>query len=138
MLPVFYPVNEFDPLMSGLVIGGLGIFHVCTAQSAIGGGARLCFFQYRAMTGRSPDARRLLDDYFKFLVLVSFVVGALTGVGMWFTTIQVSPVTIGLMVDEFHWIWAVEWTLDRKSIRLNSSHLGMSYAVFCLEKKDET
>src|SRR5947199_4022930 len=30
------------------------------------------------------------------------------------------------------------WTnLDRKSTRLNSSHLGMSYAVFCLKKNKE-
>src|SRR5947199_3686013 len=28
-----------------------------------------------------------------------------------------------------------ECTLDRKSTRLNSSHLGISYAVFCLKKK---
>src|SRR5258705_9683433 len=27
---------------------------------------------------------------------------------------------------------------DRKSTRLNSSHLGISYAVFCLKKKNET
>src|SRR5205814_7503293 len=27
--------------------------------------------------------------------------------------------------------------LDRKSTRLNSSHLGISYAVFCLEKKNQ-
>src|SRR5258705_1825606 len=26
--------------------------------------------------------------------------------------------------------------LDRKSTRLNSSHLGISYAVFCLQKKN--
>src|ERR1035441_2657655 len=26
---------------------------------------------------------------------------------------------------------------DRKSTRLNSSHLGISYAVFCLEKKGQ-
>src|SRR5436853_1539544 len=26
-------------------------------------------------------------------------------------------------------------SLDRKSTRLNSSHLGISYAVFCTEKK---
>src|SRR5258705_4296091 len=26
---------------------------------------------------------------------------------------------------------------DRKSTRLNSSHLGISYAVFCLKKKKE-
>src|SRR5690606_39866025 len=27
------------------------------------------------------------------------------------------------------------WTLDRKSTRLNSSHVKISYAVFCLKKK---
>src|ERR1035438_5649947 len=27
------------------------------------------------------------------------------------------------------------WVVDRKSTRLNSSHLGISYAVFCLKKK---
>src|SRR5437899_9389956 len=27
--------------------------------------------------------------------------------------------------------------LNRKSTRLNSSHLGISYAVFCLKKKNE-
>src|SRR5437899_4213490 len=28
------------------------------------------------------------------------------------------------------------WPADRKSTRLNSSHLGISYAVFCLKKKN--
>src|SRR5258705_8081727 len=33
---------------------------------------------------------------------------------------------------------ARQWTRsrDRKSTRLNSSHLGISYAVFCLKKKN--
>src|SRR5947199_2978768 len=30
---------------------------------------------------------------------------------------------------------AAEVAQDRKSTRLNSSHLGISYAVFCLKKK---
>src|SRR5256885_1772935 len=29
-----------------------------------------------------------------------------------------------------------DWLLDRKSTRLNSSHLVISYAVFCLKKKN--
>src|SRR5262245_64331613 len=38
------------------------------------------------------------------------------------------------------WQWNVRrpgnrWKPDRKSTRLNSSHLGISYAVFCLKKK---
>jgi cytochrome d ubiquinol oxidase subunit I len=106
----YYPVNEFGPAMAGMVIGGLGILHVFLAQFAIGGGMLLCYFEHLSRTGKVPHARRFMDGYFKVLVLVSFVFGALTGVGMWFTTIQVSPRTIGLMVDEFHWLWALEWT----------------------------
>src|SRR5471030_3494325 len=34
--------------------------------------------------------------------------------------------------------YAAPGLLDRKSTRLNSSHLGISYAVFCLKKKKNT
>src|SRR5256885_13048203 len=35
-----------------------------------------------------------------------------------------------------NWILSADYTLeDRKSTRLNSSHLVISYAVFCLKKK---
>lgn len=104
----YYPVNEFGPLMKGLVIGGVGILHVFLAQFAIGGGMLMYAFERRAQSG-DADARAFVDGYFKVLVLVSFVLGALTGVAMWFTTIQVGARTIGLMVDEFHWLWATEW-----------------------------
>jgi cytochrome bd-type quinol oxidase subunit 1 len=104
-----FPVHDYGPLMKGMVIGALGIFHVFVAQFAIGGGMLLLYFQWLAQSGREPNARRFLDGYFRVLVLVSFVAGALTGVGMWFITIQVSPQTIGTMVREFHWLWAAEW-----------------------------
>jgi cytochrome bd-type quinol oxidase subunit 1 len=106
----YYPINDFGPMMKGLIIGAMGIVHVFLAQFAIGGGALMCYLQWLSQKQRLSDARRLLDSYFKFLVLISFVVGALSGVGMWFTSIQISPRTIGVMVDEFHWIWATEWT----------------------------
>ncbi|MCA8970091.1 MAG: cytochrome ubiquinol oxidase subunit I [Planctomycetes bacterium] len=95
--------------MKGMVIGGIGVFHVFVAQFAIGGGWLLCLLQWRAWKRGDALARRFLDSYFRVLVLISFVVGALTGVGMWLTSIQVSARTIGMMVDEFHWIWATEW-----------------------------
>ena len=104
----YYPVNDFGPLMKGLVIGGVGIVHVFLAQFAIGGGMLMWYFERLGQRGQQ-DARTFVDGYFKVLVLVSFVVGALTGVAMWFTTIQVGARTIGLMIDEFHWLWATEW-----------------------------
>ncbi len=106
----YYPVHDFGPAMKGMVIGGLGIVHVFLAQFAIGGGMLLCYLEWLGQRRREPDARRFVDGMFRTLVLVSFVAGALTGVGMWFTSIQVSARTIGLMVNEFHWLWGIEWT----------------------------
>lgn len=109
MSPV-YPVNDYGPLMPGLVMAAVAIVHVFLAQFAVGGGILLCYFQWLAMTGRSETARLFVNGYFKILVLISFVLGALTGVGIWFTSIQVSAPTIGQMVFNFHWVWATEWT----------------------------
>src|SRR5256885_8760337 len=36
-----------------------------------------------------------------------------------------------------HWHQSQDSSADRKSTRLNSSHLVISYAVFCLKKKTE-
>lgn len=105
-----YPVNDYGPLMPGLVMAAVAITHVFLAQFAVGGGVLLCYFQWLAMTGRNAHARLFVHGYFKVLVLISFVLGALTGVGIWFTSIQISAITIGEMVFNFHWIWATEWT----------------------------
>ncbi len=104
-----YPVLEYGPLMKGMLIGGLGIVHVFTAQFAIGGGMLMVYFQWLAQTGREPLARKFLTGFFRSVVLLSFVFGALTGVAMWFTSIQVGARTIGTMIDAFHWLWATEW-----------------------------
>src|SRR5258705_7922842 len=37
--------------------------------------------------------------------------------------------------DNGDYVMAFSLSEDRKSTRLNSSHLGISYAVFCLKKK---
>src|SRR5205085_6384473 len=47
------------------------------------------------------------------------------------------PHRVGLGLEELLGP-AVEVTEDRKSTRLNSSHSQISYAVFCLKKKNNT
>jgi mono/diheme cytochrome c family protein len=108
----YYPIPDHGPLTKGMVTGGLGAFHVYFSQMAIGGGMLLCYFEWLRRTGRGPNAARFINGDFQALVVVSFVMAALTGVAMWFTSIQFSPRTIGTLVDEFHWIWATAWTFS--------------------------
>src|SRR5258708_37187823 len=85
----YYPVNDFGPLMKGMVIGGVGIVHVFLAQFAIGGGMLLYYVERLGQLGREQDARAVVDGYFKIVVLVSVVLAALTGDAIWCVTIPV-------------------------------------------------
>src|SRR5262245_63071029 len=51
-----------------------------------------------------------------------------------------SPATFNGLSEATHTfaVRATDQAGDRKSTRLNSSHLGISYAVFCLKKKKKT
>src|SRR5690554_4172334 len=85
------------------------------------------------------------------------VLGAVTGIGggtlrdlvlgvrpvFWVTDptyLWVILATVGLSIIGFHYIHRLSRVFlpvaeDRKSTRLNSSHVRISYAVFCLKKK---
>src|SRR5262245_63988143 len=45
--------------------------------------------------------------------------------------------SVVLCIHTRHSDAADDLAIDRKSTRLNSSHLGISYAVFCLKKKKQ-
>ena len=82
MSELYSPVNDSGPLMKGLIIGGLGIVHVFLAQFAIGGRVLACWFEWLRGTQRSTLSREFIDRYFKVLVLISFILRALTGVAL--------------------------------------------------------
>src|SRR3989454_9252088 len=59
------------------------------------------------------------------------------------TSLQLGPVLLKQRVESLGGMLEIDSTsdgahLDRKSTRLNSSHLVISYAVFCLKKKKKT
>src|SRR5438477_9716712 len=51
-----------------------------------------------------------------------------------FKLVQISDVHVGPLLRK-DWVAQVVDRIDRKSTRLNSSHMSISYAVFCLKKK---
>src|SRR3989454_10401411 len=49
-----------------------------------------------------------------------------------------SPISLHMYVEDVDAVARQAIAADRKSTRLNSSHLVISYAVFCLKKKKKT
>src|SRR5439155_26779900 len=77
---------------------------------------------------RGPGDPRAVDVRGMTLVVAKDALCAGTGLASIPTTTQ-CPVAVPIGVNEIS-------VRDRKSTRLNSSHVAISYAVFCLKKKN--
>ncbi len=54
---------------------------------------------------------RYVRHHSKFFALLTVVLGAVTGVGIWFTIGLVSPEATSSLIHTFVWGWAIEWVL---------------------------
>src|SRR5690554_7062598 len=67
----------------------------------------------------------------------SFVVRLLiNALALWITTMLVTGVSVVAYEPNDTLAKVLTFLLDRKSTRLNSSHVRISYAVFCLKKNN--
>ena len=94
----------------GALMAAIAVVHVFISHFAIGGGLYLVVTEQLAR--RRGDAARLayLERLTKIFVLVTLVLGALTGVGIWFVIGLLSPGATELLIHHFVWGWAIEWT----------------------------
>jgi hypothetical protein len=102
-----YPI--WDIPAAGLLIAAIAILHVFISHFAVGGGLLLVWLETRAR--RTGDAAML--DYARrhtrFFVLLTLVLGALTGVGIWVTIGLIHPQGTSTLIQAFVWGWAIEW-----------------------------
>ncbi|MBI4161596.1 MAG: cytochrome ubiquinol oxidase subunit I [Acidobacteria bacterium] len=103
-----YPVWEAPA--PGLWIAAVAILHVFISHFAVGGGLFLVLAEAKAR--REEDAALLgyCRRFSRFFVLLTLVLGAATGVGLWFTISIVHPGATSALVQTFLWGWAIEWT----------------------------
>ncbi len=94
----------------GILMAVIAIPHVFVSHFAIGGGLYLVVSERAAR--RKDDTARLefLQRLSKFFILVTLVFGALTGVGIWFIIGLLNPAATEVLIHNFVWGWATEWT----------------------------
>ena len=105
-----FPV--WDPAFGTVWIMVLvGVFHVFISHFAIGGGLFLVVVETRAHRLNDLGLLEWLKRHSRFFVYATLVLGALSGVGLWFTVALISPEATLSLVRTFLWVWAVEWVL---------------------------
>ncbi len=104
-----YPSYNFPPLGGGLLVAIVAITHVVIAHFAVGAGFFIAITQTIAVRRHDALLLRFLRDQAKFLVLLAFVAGAVSGVGIWFSIGIVSPAATSALIHQFVWGWAAEY-----------------------------
>jgi mono/diheme cytochrome c family protein len=104
-----YPIWDIPLLGGGLLIAGVAIVHVFISQFAVGGGLFLVLTEMKGYREGDPRIIEYTRFHSRFFVLLTLVLGALTGVGIWFTISLVQPAGTSTLIHTFVWIWALEW-----------------------------
>jgi len=106
-----YPIFELPMLGGGMLIAGIAIFHVFIAQFSIGAAFLVALAERRAIRDGDADTRRFLRQYARMILLVPYVLGTMTGVGVWMAISVVNPRATSALIHLFVWAWASEWVL---------------------------
>jgi cytochrome bd ubiquinol oxidase subunit I len=104
-----YPHFEVCRLGGGMLVAVVSIVHVVIAHLAVGAGLFLAVGHTRALRRKDELLLDFLRRYSQYLILISFVAGAVTGVGIWVTIGLVSPPATSALIHFFVWGWAMEW-----------------------------
>ncbi len=106
-----YPIFDLPFFGGSLLIAAIAIPHVFIAQFSVGASFLLALAERRANREGDSETRAFLKTYAFTVLLVPYVLGAMTGVGIWFATSVASPRAISSMIHLFVWGWAAEWTM---------------------------
>jgi cytochrome bd-type quinol oxidase subunit 1 len=127
-----------------MVIALIGVLHVIISHGmGVGGSFFLVVLEYKSIREKNQRLNEVAYRLARWFFIVTTGVGALTGVGMWFSPQIFSPAGIGSLLRLFFWVWFFEWGVFVAELLLVSAYylswkrmtpekhlrLGVTYAV---------
>lgn len=103
-----YPV-WISSLAGAKLIAIVAVFHVLISHFAVGMGLFVVLGETLAIKKNDKPLLEFIKRCSGLILLVSAVLGAVTGVGIWFSIALVSPVGTASLIHIFVWGWAIEW-----------------------------
>ena len=104
-----YPVWQLDVFGGGLWVILIAVFHVYIAHFAVGGGLFLVLAERKGVRENDPAILDYVRRHARFFLLVTMVLGSMTGVGIWFIIALLNPAATSVLIHTFVFAWAAEW-----------------------------
>jgi len=105
-----FPIFHLDFFGNRLLIACIAILHVFHSHPlAVGAIPVVTAMEWWGLKTARPEWDRLAYRILLVCFILTTSVGALTGVGIWFSTSLVNPQAIGSLIRVFFWAWFMEW-----------------------------
>ena len=104
-----YPMWYEPGVGSGWIVGLIATVHVLFSHTAVGAAIFFAYLATQAYRRNQPELLDFIKKYGLFLLVFSYVLGSITGPGIWYSTTVASPRGISALIHSFVWKWATEW-----------------------------
>ncbi|MDQ0216283.1 mono/diheme cytochrome c family protein [Oikeobacillus pervagus] len=107
-----FPTVEFPWFGNGTIIALIAIVHVVISHGvAIGATTLMVTAEYNAFRQKDQKLDAFAKKMAKWILIITTTAGAMTGVGIWFSTTVIQPDSIGSLLRIFFWAWVAEWVV---------------------------
>jgi mono/diheme cytochrome c family protein len=111
-----FPMFHLDWLNNRMLIAIIAILHVIINHGlAVGFMPFVTWLEQRGVSRSGKDQitdlewDKMVYKIMKVAFIITTTLGAMTGVGIWFSVALVSPASIGSLIRVFYWAWFIEW-----------------------------
>lgn len=105
-----FPIFHLDFFGNRLLIAFIAVLHVFHSHPlAVGAIPVVAAMEWWGLRTARAEWDRLAYRVLFVCFILTTSVGALTGVGIWFSTSLVNPQAIGSLIRVFFWAWFAEW-----------------------------
>ncbi len=116
---------------SGWVVGIIATIHVLFSHTSVGAAIFFAALATIAYSRNKPEYLVYIKKYGLFLLVFSYVLGSITGPGIWYSTTVASPRGISSLIHSFVWKWATEWVFFVIEV------VGVYMVVYLVGKVDQ-
>ncbi|TSE20927.1 hypothetical protein Talka_00590 [Tepidimonas alkaliphilus] len=126
----FYPTWYVPGIGTAWVMGIIGVIHVVASHTSVGASFLFALLETKAYRENKPQWMEFIKKYGMFLLVFSYIIGSITGPGIWYAITVASPRGVGGLIHNFVWVWAAEWVYFTVEV------IGVYALVYLIGKVD--
>jgi len=125
-----YPTFYVPDIGTAWVMGIIGVIHVVASHTSVGASFLFALLETKAYRDDQPQLLEFIRKYGMFLLVFSYIIGSITGPGIWYAITVASPRGVSGLIHNFVWVWAAEWVYFTVEV------IGVYALVYLLGKVD--